>query len=384
MIATTTIGADELVLSGWSAASAFGLGADLFSAGVRAGTDAVAPLDRAVWPGPYDRAGLIPGFDIPELLGRKGTRSMDRATGIAIATVGMLLDQYGPGLVGDPERIGLVLGTSSGSVQSIMDFTRESLTGAKPFHVDPARFPNTVMNRAAGQSAIWYGLKGPNTTIAGGALTGLLALNYAVRLHRGGHSELILCGAVEEYSVQRGWLEWHGRADWRNGDPTGRGGNPGSRDGDVGAPLGEGCAIFLLEPLSSAVRHDRRPLAAVRGSRFLAFTEPASVRTVLARCVTDALAAAGLRPGDVRLVAASDAGDSLGAQEEAAIADVLGPNRPTRVHCRGLLGDTSSASSAFQLAAALSELSDSTDGVALVTGVDRDGQVGCTLLGAVS
>ncbi|MBE1491996.1 beta-ketoacyl synthase N-terminal-like domain-containing protein [Plantactinospora soyae] len=364
MIATTIAG-DELVLSGWSAASAFGLGADRFADGVRAGTDAVAPLDRAAWPGPYDRAGLIPGFDIPELLGRKGTRSMDRATGIAIATVGMLLDQCGPELVGEPERIGLVLGTSSGSVQSIMDFTRESLTGARPFHVDPARFPNTVMNRAAGQSAIWYGLKGPNTTIAGGSLTGLLALNYAVRLQRGGHSDLILCGAVEEYSVQRGWLEWHGREG-------------------VAAPLGEGCAIFLLEPLSSAVRDGRRPLATVRGSRFRAFSDPAAVRPVLGRCIGDALGAAGLRPEDVRVVAASDAGNGLAAAEEAAIADVLGANRPTRLHCRALLGDTSSASSAFQLAAALSELSDRSDGVALVTGVDRDGQVGATLLGAVS
>lgn len=368
MIATT-IGADELVLSGWSAASACGLGAEGFTAGIRAGTDAVAALDQATWPGPYDRAGLIPGFNIAEQLGRKGTRSMDRATGIAIATVGMLLDRYGPGLVDEPERIGLVLGTSSGSVQSIMDFTRESLTGAKPFQVDPARFPNTVMNRAAGQSAIWYGLKGPNTTIAGGALTGLLALTYAVRLQRCGHSELILCGAVEEYSVQRGWLEWHGRAQ------------AGETDG---APLGEGCAIFLLEPLSSALRDNRRPLAAVRGSRFRAFTAPAQARPQLAGCVADVLANAGVRPDDVRVVAASDAGDALGGQEEAAIADVLGSHRPARSHCRALLGDTSAASSAFQLAAALAELSERSDGVALVTSVDRDGQVGCTLLGAVS
>ncbi|WP_199853879.1 beta-ketoacyl synthase N-terminal-like domain-containing protein [Plantactinospora sp. BB1] len=367
----TTIASDELVLSGWSAASAFGLGAERFTAGLRAGAAAVTALDREVWPGPYERAGLIPGFDVAEVLGKKGTRSMDRATGIAVATVGMLLDRYGRERLGEPERLGLVLGTNSGSVQSIMDFTRESLTGAKPFHVDPARFPNTVMNRAAGQSAIWYGLKGPNTTIAGGSLTGLLALNYAVRLHRCGHSEPVLCGAVEEYSVSRGWLEWHARS------------RDGAAPADGTTPLGEGCAIFLLESYSSAVRQQRQPLAAVRGSRFLAFADPSAVRTVLARAVAEALAGAGLSPADVTVLAASDSGDEFGAQEEAALADVLGAARPTRVHCRALLGDTSAASSAFQLAGALAELTDRPDGIALVTGVDRDGQVGATLLGAV-
>ncbi|WP_422770162.1 beta-ketoacyl synthase N-terminal-like domain-containing protein [Plantactinospora sp. WMMC1484] len=371
----TTVAADELVLSGWSTASAFGLGADRFTAGLRAGTGAVTLLDRAAWPGPYDRAGLIPGFDVAGVLGKKGTRSMDRATGIAIATVGMLLDAYGRERLGEPERLGLVLGTGSGSVQSIMDFTRESLTGAKPFHVDPARFPNTVMNRAAGQSAIWYGLKGPNTTIAGGALTGLLALNYAARLHRCGHGEPILCGAVEEYSVQRGWLEWHAR--------SGPGAEPVV---ELAGPLGEGCAIFLLESRANALRQQRRPLAAVRGSRFAAFTDLAAIRTALARCVDEVLAAAGLRAADVTVLAASDSGGELGAQEEAALVDVLGPVRPARVRCRALLGDTSAASSAFQLAAALAELAGPAtvrpDGVALVTGVDRDGQVGCTLLGS--
>src|SRR5699024_7600310 len=97
-----------------------------------------------------------------------------------------LLHEDGERLPGIGEDAGLVLGTHTGSAQSIMDFTRESLVSAKPFYVDPSLFPNTVMNCAAGQSAIWHQLKGPNTTIAGGRGTGLLALQYALRLQRAG------------------------------------------------------------------------------------------------------------------------------------------------------------------------------------------------------
>ncbi|MEK8171048.1 beta-ketoacyl synthase N-terminal-like domain-containing protein [Streptomyces sp. M19] len=90
---------------------------------------------------------------------------------------------------------------------------RDSLVGDRPFYVDPARFPNTVLNSAAGRSAIWHRLKGPNATVAGGHATGLLALRYAMRLQRAGRATTVVCGAVEEFSSARAWLEWHARTD---------------------------------------------------------------------------------------------------------------------------------------------------------------------------
>lgn len=156
------------VISAWSAASAFGVGRETFSAGVRSKRQAVTTLDPERWAAPTDRACLVPGGEPRELLGRKGTRSMDRVTGLAVAAVGRLLDDgHGARIPGLDEDTGLVLGTSNGSVGSIMSFTRDSLTEDRPYLVDPARFPNTVMNCAAGQSAIRHGLRGPNVTIAG-------------------------------------------------------------------------------------------------------------------------------------------------------------------------------------------------------------------------
>jgi len=132
----------RFAVSGWSAVSPFGIGADAFRDGVRAGRSAVRELQRADWQVPAQRAGLVPSFDIRTVLGRKNTRSMDRATALAVSSVGMLLDGHEADLRAAVERsVGLVLGTTTGSVQSMMDFTRDSLTQDKPFHVDPARFP---------------------------------------------------------------------------------------------------------------------------------------------------------------------------------------------------------------------------------------------------
>ncbi|MGW7367831.1 beta-ketoacyl synthase N-terminal-like domain-containing protein [Streptomyces sp. NPDC054841] len=361
---------DTLVVSGWSAASPYGLGADAFAAGVRENRDAVAPApaaaeNRAVDLGPYERAGLLPDFDIREVLGRKGTRAMDRATAIAVATVGMLLSEAGPGLASDiPESIGMVLGTGHGSVQSIMDFTRDSLTGEKPFHVDPAHFPNTVMNRAAGQSAIWHTLRGPNTTVAGGALTGLLTLNYAARLLRQGHCEAVLCGAVEEFSTERAWLEYRARTGSAHRQPAG--------------PLGEGCALFLLEPLGRARTHGRTAHAALLSSRFIAFHDPEDAQRAVTRAVTEALKDASVQPDEVALLVPSDTGGPLGAREDAALADVFGETSPPRLRLRRLIGDASAASASLQLAAALALPGDGRP--VLVTSVDPDGQTGAVVL----
>ncbi|MEV0219284.1 beta-ketoacyl synthase N-terminal-like domain-containing protein [Streptomyces sp. NPDC050704] len=367
MSASLATGADPdtLVVSGWSAASPYGLGAQAFADGVRGDLDAVRGADGDADLGPYERAGRLPGFDARAVLGRKGTRAMDRATALAVTTAGLLLEEAGPGLAQDsPEAVGMVLGTGHGSVQSIMDFTRDSLTGEKPFHVDPALFPNTVMNRAAGQSAIWHTLRGPNTTVAGGAPTGLLALNYAARLLRQGHCEAVLCGAVEEFSAERAWLEYRARTGGPHQQPAG--------------PLGEGCALFLLEPLGRARTHGRTPLASLLGTRFIAFNDQERARGAVVRAATEALKEADVRPDEVGLLVPSDCGGPLGGREDAALADLFGEHRPPRLRLRRLIGDSGAAAASFQLAAALTAGGDGTP--VLVTSVDPDGQTGAVVL----
>jgi 3-oxoacyl-[acyl-carrier-protein] synthase II len=351
-------GPDNVTIAAWSTVSPFGIGREPFTNAVNAGRSAVAVLDRARWQVPDECACLVPGFDLRGILGNKGTRAMNRVTGLAVTTVGQLIEDADAGHAWG-EDTALVLGTTTGSSQSNMDITRSSLTGERPFDVEPARLPYCVMNCAAGQCAIWYGLKGPNATIAAGRPTSLTVLSYARRLLLTGRAVRVLCGAAEEYSAARSWIDFHSR-------------------GGGGAVLGEGCVMFVVELASLATA---RPLASV-----LAMDSRVCVdgdwRSAVGRCVQRVLTVGGCLPQDIWAVCPSGADDEAGRVERETLAKVFGTDLLTW-DVAELIGETHAASAAFQIARVLSaaEHSPEVDGrLAVVTSTDPSGAVGAALL----
>ncbi|SOD62587.1 3-oxoacyl-[acyl-carrier-protein] synthase II [Streptomyces zhaozhouensis] len=362
----TTVATRRPVITAWSAVSPFGVGRAAFNAGMAERRSTAAPLDPELGPMPHETACLVPGFDVRAQLGKKGTRSMDRVTGLTVTAVGQLLDEAERNRrVGTGEEAAFVLGTTTGSAQSMMDFTRESLTGDKPFFVDPARFPNTVMNCAAGQSAIWYQLKGPNTTVAGGRSAGLHALNYARRLLSTGRARAVLCGSAEEFTPARAWLE-HRSAERET----------------AGAALGEGGAVLLVEPAGG---EDQPVLAEVLAVE-LGVELDGDTRGALARTLRRALQRAEVTPDEVSAVACSGAPGAAGEAELDAVNEALGGSgadsaRITHLPAE-LIGDTGAAATTLGIATLLSEAerAPSGDRIGLITSVDRAGSVGCAVL----
>lgn len=336
------------VISGWSAVSAHGVGATALATGLRERRDFSSTVDQEVWPVPSARAGVVPGFDARELLGTKGTRSMDRVSALAVLTAGQVVGEAGD--VG--EDAGLVLGVNNGSAQSMLELTRDSLVKARPEFVKPAQFPNTLMNAAAAQCAIWHQLRGPNTTVAAGRTSGLLALRHARRMQLAGRADSVLCGAAEEFSTTRAWFEHHA-----------------APNRPAGALLGEGCAMLLLEP---AGRHGRTALAEVLGLAFAVFREPSEAAPALVGCVRRVLAET---PEPLWAHASAD---------DPCMSDVdAGVEAEVRLPMTELVGDTHAASAALGVAAVLALAATEPDAAgrpALVTAVDRDGTVGAALL----
>lgn len=319
--------------------------------GAAAHTQALRDLTTAV---PLHGTALrteVQDFDVREILGRAGTRLMDRVAGLAVATTHLVLRQALPGLGPyQPEEVGLVLGANDG-MHSVMAFVRDTWTRSKPYDVDPSHVPRTLMNFAAGQCAIWHGIKGPNTTICGSQVTGLLTLNYALRLQRYGHASAVLCGAVEECSPDRAAVE-------------------AARSGPEPQPTGEGCVMFLLEAPGSP----RPALAEVLAVEFGVYLEPDGLGDAMAHCLRTALRRAGVDAAQVRAVAPS--AGQRGAQETKAAIEVL---RNATVHTATVdrLGDTRAVSACFQLVELLVE---ATGTLAAVTSSDAEGRVGCALL----
>ncbi|MEC4017532.1 beta-ketoacyl synthase N-terminal-like domain-containing protein [Streptomyces sp. H27-D2] len=361
------------VITAWSAVSPYGIGRTAYAEGLGAGrttataTATATPSDPETAPNPDSLACLVPDFAVREVLGKAGTRTMDRSTGLAVTAVRELLQdaENDERLVPTGTGTALVLGTTLGSAQGQHDFGRASFEGDKPYDVPAKLMPNVLMNCPTAATAIWFGLKGPNATLAGGRPAGLLALGYARRLLAAGRAERALVGAVEEYSTVRSWLEHHSRG----------------ADDEQAGPLGEGCAMLLLEP-ADGVPEGRRALAEI-----LAIDVRADVRDdlagTLAECVEQALEEAGARPDEVWAAVGGGLPGAAGRAEQRLLDEVFGTAVTGRVVSHELIGDTSAASTVFQVAAVLAAAAEDPAAAgrpAVVTSVDRDGMAACAVL----
>lgn len=329
-----------LVVTGVGAVSGLGLGWGPLAgayAGVRTGaTDPATVGGEAV---PQAGVYALADFSIRDVLGRKGTSFFDRGTGLGIVACTQALEDAGaPAERDDLSRFGIVLGTTHGSMQSTSDYSRDTFTQERPYHVNPLLFPNAVMNSVAGQAAIWTGLRGPNSTIAGGSTAMAQVLRYGQNLLRCGYATTMLAGAVEEFSAV---YAWRSRAQ--------------ARAGGGALPPGEGAAAVVLETEETARLAGRVPAARLLAVEVGSFDPPSEgideFGGRIAGCVRMALARAGLAAAEVGVVLSGRNGSpAADAAEQQAVDDVFGRDQCTG-HLADAVGEAGAAFGGLQLAA---------------------------------
>ncbi|MEU3455489.1 beta-ketoacyl synthase N-terminal-like domain-containing protein [Micromonospora sp. NPDC006766] len=362
MTVTTDSRAETFALgvSGWGVLSPYGLGADEFTAGLRTGrdgtTDAAKLTDAPV---PDPRAYALASFRARDHLGRKGTSFLDRRTAFAVLACRQALADSDL-VVGDDnrDRVGVVLGTGVGSLQSTSDYSRDTLVQEKPYLVNPILFPNTVLNCAAGQAAIWHGLRGINATLAGGPMATLAALRYAMTVLGRGRAEALLVGAMEEYTPHMAW------ADHRAGGASTTAG-------------GEGGAVFLVEDAAAMRAAGREPVVEILAVDLGHTGGRTDLATALADRVRRMLRRAGVAPEELATVVTSGA-----AAEQDALNATIGPDA-SRVAITDLVGNCPTAAGALQVAAVLAHHRgepEHDDCLSLIVASTADGSVGAALL----
>lgn len=350
-----------LAVTGWSVLSSAGAGVAPFARALadesHPGRDVHALYDDAL---PAARAHAFVDLNVREMLGRKGTSSLDRRTALALIACRDALADGGV-QIGDDNRhrIGITLGTRWGSLKAMSDYTKESLLEERPYLVEPARFPNTVMNCAAGQTAIWYGLKGVNATIAGAEDAFLGVLEYTANALRCGYSDTIVAGAVEEFTPHTAWA---------------------AHALDHAHPAGEASVAFVIEPADRARAGNRRIDGEVL-SVATGFGSGAKAAATLAACIRRALEAAGVSACDVTAIATSEGGEA--GVEREALQIVLGDGLPRLIAPKQRFGECHAATGALQLAALLALHRDdaSRDGaLSLMTACGESGGIGAAVV----
>lgn len=308
--------------------------------------------------------GEVAGFDAQKYLGRRNLRPLDRTSRLVASAAQLALDDSGwTADMRASHEVGLILGTMFCSVHTISEFDRRALE-AGPAYASPMDFSNTVINAAAGQTAILHDLRGVNTTVSTGLTSGLQAIAYAADLIRGGRVPALLAGGADEmcfesfYGFDRAGLlcrselhehHYHIPFDARRN----------------GSSLGEGAALLMLEDAESARERGVRVLAEISGcgSAYDCSRGKDEHRAVesIALSMRRALYDAAMLPAEVDFLSASANGSPRGDRHEAlAVAQVFGchTQRMPVTAIKGMLGETLGASGAIQTVDALETMRD--------------------------
>ncbi|HXU46244.1 MAG TPA: beta-ketoacyl synthase N-terminal-like domain-containing protein [Thermoanaerobaculia bacterium] len=347
--------------------------ADFHEAAV-AGRSGLKPIELFETAGlPCRHGGEVRPFEPERYLGERNLRPLDRTSRLLTSAAARALEDAGWSAEARAgHEIGLVVGTTYCSLHTIAEFDRRALK-LGPNYASPFDFANNVINAAAGQTAIWHGLLGVNTTLGGGEVAGLQALAYAADLIRTGAADVVLAGGVEELCLESALA--YARAGRLCGGADGERPVPFDRRRNGFAPA-EGAGLLVLEAEGVAASRGARILARIAGygSAFGAGADRggSSLAAALDRAVEAALADAGAEASDLLFVATGASGSpALDASEAEGLARALassaGSNGPHGAKgpvalpvtaIKSLLGEALGASGAFQAASAIASLGD--------------------------
>lgn len=301
----------------------------------------------------------VQGFVPQDYLGEKGLRNLDRLTKLLIVAARFALLDAGIKRDGEfvalrAQQVGLCSSTAYGSLEAITELKLVAEL-EDPRYLNPARFPNTVINAAAGYVSIWENLRAPNVTLVNGNCGALDAVLSAHTHLEYGRGDAFLVGGGEALTDAL-YLAFDTLGVVAD---SGQVFAPGSSHSQ-GMRLGEGAMYLCVERESEARTRGANILGTILGYG-TAFEVPQSEVEIvhfkalsIQRAIESALKDAGLKPSDIDLLSSSLSGIvPMDQAELEAIAQIFDPEILVLAP-KQLWGETLGAGGAFGMAAALS------------------------------
>ncbi len=348
---------DEVWITGIGVVSPIGCGREAFRAGLREGKSGIRPIDRfdtAAYASKY--AALVDGFNARKLAPTLDVRRADLLTRYAMVAAGLAFQDSKLDLrSANPDRLGLVMGLTYGSI-TVQDDFQTSLINDGLEKMSAKYFPSMVLSTIGGQVSQAFKLRGLNNTVVDGITSGLTAVVHAHDLLRNDPAQdAIAVVAADEigslfYDVfnRRGWLAPDQADDAPALRPYGAG---------RGYIVGEGGAALILERASTARKRGAKPLARISGvgatADSFAFRDLNPSPEYLTHAIEAALTQAAIDKSAIDWIIGHGRGQPRYDQRELnGLLNVFGQQTPPISCLSGNLGVAGASSGLFSLAAA--------------------------------
>lgn len=318
----------RVVITGLGAISPIGTGTADFWQALTDGVSGIGPITRFDASDFTTRiAGEVKDFEPTKYIDKKEAKRMDRVTQFAVAATSMALQDAALDLEQeDRERIGTVIGTGIGGIETLHD-QYKILFEKGPGRISPFFVPMMIANMPAGQTSIAFGLRGPSSCVVTACATGTNAVGDAFKIIQRGDADVMVAGGVEACispAAVAGFCSMKALSTC-NDEPT-KASRPFDK-GRGGFVMGEGAGIVVLESLEHAQARGARIYAEIAGYGFNAdayhITAPAPEGVMAARCMNLALKDAGIAPEEVDYINAHGTSTPLNDRNETLAIKAL-------------------------------------------------------------
>ncbi len=324
------MGKKRVVITGMGVVSPVGIGVEAFWKALLAGQSgvrAVTHFDPAAFDSRIN--GDVSGYDPLNYFNSKDARNISRFIQFGVVAANEALAQSKLDIKAmDPYRIGTLIGSGIGSIQSAEE-EYDKYKEKGPSRISPFFITRMIINEVAGQVSINTGAMGPCFSIATACATGNNCIGEAMRMIQHGEVDAMFAGGAESATSKIGLGGFCAlKALSKRNDEPAKASRPFdlNRDGFV---MGEGAGVVILESLEFAQARGANILCELVGYGRTAdayhITAPHEEGLGAIKSMEFAISDAGLKPADIHYINAHGTSTKLNDQiETLAIKKVFG------------------------------------------------------------
>lgn len=246
--------------------------------------------------------GEIKGFDFVEKFGKKEMKRMDRFVQLAMVSAEEAMDDAAFDLSHhDLNRFGVYYGSGIGGLDTIAK--QEDVAQNRGYRrISPFFIPSAIINIAAGQIAIKYGLKGAAISTVTACASATNSIGEAFRAIRDGYLDVCVTGGAEGSLIPLGIGGFNSMKALNKSNNPLRASIPFDKE-RTGFVMGEGSGTLVLESLEHALNRGAKIYAELGGYAATCdayhITSPDLTAEGAANCMRMAVEDAGLKLEDV-------------------------------------------------------------------------------------